>query len=54
MAAEAFYFFLDEKVTKNQFSQNASLPHRPLPCKSDKTTGYVLLRLRAIPSLQNP
>jgi hypothetical protein len=27
MTAEAFYFFLDEKVTKNQVSQNASLPH---------------------------
>jgi hypothetical protein len=28
MAADAFYFFLDEKVTKNQVSQNASVPHK--------------------------
>jgi hypothetical protein len=28
MAAEAFYFLLDQKVTKNQVSKEASLPHR--------------------------
>ena len=27
LAAEAHYFFLDKKVTKNQVSRNASLPH---------------------------
>jgi hypothetical protein len=27
MAAEAFYFLLDQKVTKNQVSREASLPH---------------------------
>jgi hypothetical protein len=27
MAAGAFYFLLDQKVTKNQVSRNASLPH---------------------------
>jgi len=27
------------KVTKNQVSRNASLPHEPLPCKSNRTTG---------------
>jgi len=27
LAAEAHYFFLDEKVTKDQVSRYASLPH---------------------------
>jgi hypothetical protein len=27
LAAEAFYFFLDKKVTKNQVNRKASLPH---------------------------
>jgi len=31
IAAGAYYFLLDEKVTKNQDSKNASLPHRPCP-----------------------
>jgi hypothetical protein len=43
LAAEAHYFFLDEKATKNQVSRDAPLPHGALPCKSGKTTGYVLL-----------
>jgi hypothetical protein len=41
MAAEAFYFLLDEKVTKNQVRKEA-LPHRPLPGKTDKTTGCII------------
>jgi hypothetical protein len=36
------------KRTKNQVSQNASLRSMPLPCKSGKTTGYVLLPKRSL------
>jgi hypothetical protein len=36
---EGFYFLLDQKVTKNQFSRKASLRSMPLPCKSGKTAG---------------
>jgi hypothetical protein len=43
LAAEAHYFFLDEKVTKNQVTRDASLPHMPLPGRSAKTTGCNLL-----------
>jgi hypothetical protein len=39
MAAEAFYFLLDQKVTKNQVSREASLRSGPLPGSSAKTTG---------------
>jgi hypothetical protein len=39
LGAEPHYFFLDEKVTKNQVSKEASLRSRPLPGKTDKTTG---------------
>jgi len=45
MAAEAFYFLLDQKVTKNQASKEASLRTWPLPCKTDKTTGCIILPL---------
>jgi len=37
MGAEPYFFCLDTKETKNQASRNASLPHRPLPCKPGKT-----------------
>jgi hypothetical protein len=37
VAAEAFYFLLDQKVTKNQVGHNASLRSGPLRCKSGKT-----------------
>ncbi|MDB5030204.1 hypothetical protein [Mucilaginibacter sp.] len=40
------YFFLDEKVTKNQVSKEASLRTGPLPCKSGKTTGCIILLSR--------
>jgi hypothetical protein len=43
IAAEGFYFLLDQKVTKNQVGKKASLPHRPLPCKPCRTTGWNLL-----------
>jgi hypothetical protein len=39
LAAEAHYFFLDEKVTKNQVSKEASLR------KTDKTTGCIICPL---------
>jgi hypothetical protein len=29
LGAEPYYFFLDEKVTKNQVTRDASLPHTP-------------------------
>ena len=35
MAAEAFYFLLDQKVTKNQVILDASLPHLAL-CAANK------------------
>jgi hypothetical protein len=54
MAADAFYFFLDEKVTKNHSAKMLLCRTWPFPCKAGKTTGYVLLRLCTIPSLQNP
>jgi hypothetical protein len=44
MAAEAFYFFLDEKVTKNHSAKMLLCRTGPLPCKSGKTAGYVILR----------
>jgi hypothetical protein len=31
------------KVTKNALSKLASLPHRPLPCKADKTWAAIFL-----------
>jgi hypothetical protein len=34
LAAEAFYFLLDQKVTKNQVSKEASLRSGPLPGSS--------------------
>jgi hypothetical protein len=37
IAAGLFYFLLDQKVTKNQVSEKASLPSRPLPSKPGKT-----------------
>jgi len=43
MAAAAFYFLLYQKVTKNQVSKDASLRTWPLPCKTDKTTGCIIL-----------
>jgi hypothetical protein len=43
MAADAFYFFLDEKVTKNHTAKMLLCRTGPLRCKSGKTTGYVLL-----------
>jgi hypothetical protein len=33
MAAEAFYFLLDQKVTKNQVSKDASCAHGLCPAK---------------------
>jgi hypothetical protein len=48
MAAEAFYFLLDQKVTKNQVNKEASLRTGPLPGKTNKTTGCIILP----PSLQ--
>jgi hypothetical protein len=39
MAAEAFYFLLDQKVTKNQVSKEASFRSWPLPGSSAKTSG---------------
>jgi hypothetical protein len=39
MAAEAFYFLLDQKVAKNQASKEASLRSGPLPGSSGKTAG---------------
>jgi hypothetical protein len=41
IAAEAYYFFLDEKVAKNQVSQNASLPHIAFTLQSGKTTAAI-------------
>ncbi|WP_426670566.1 hypothetical protein ACPPVU_04815 [Mucilaginibacter sp. McL0603] len=35
--------FVATKVTKKAVSRNASLPHRPFPCKSAKTTGCKML-----------
>jgi hypothetical protein len=40
---KGFYFLLDQKATKNQVGKKASLPHGPLPCKADRTTGWNLL-----------
>jgi hypothetical protein len=39
LGAEPHYFFLDEKVTKNQVSKEASLRSGPLPGSSGKTSG---------------
>jgi hypothetical protein len=47
-AAEALFFFLDKKEPKNQVSKEASLPHRPLPCKSGKTSGCNLFALLSL------
>jgi len=43
IAAEATTFVLTQKVAKSQVSRNASLPHRPLPCKSGKTWAAIFL-----------
>jgi hypothetical protein len=51
LGAEPHYFFLDEKVTKNQVSKEASLRTRPLPCKTDKTTGCIILPQPLQPTL---
>jgi hypothetical protein len=40
IAAEAYFFFLDKKETKNQVSRNASLRTGPFQHKSEKTTGW--------------
>jgi len=37
LGAEPHYFLLDQKVTKNQASKEASLRSRPLRGKTDKT-----------------
>jgi len=34
---------LIQKVAKNQVSRNASVPHRPFPCKSGKTWAAIFL-----------
>jgi hypothetical protein len=39
LGAEPHYFFLDEKVTKNQVSKEASLRSWPLPGKFNRITG---------------
>jgi len=46
MAAEAFYFFLDKKVTKNQVTSLCFFAARGLyPAKRGSTTGCLDLRL---------
>jgi len=53
MAAEAFYFLLDQKVTKNQVSKEASLRSLPLPAKLIKLRARSFCRrLCRNPSLQ--
>ncbi|WP_299515642.1 hypothetical protein [Mucilaginibacter sp.] len=39
LAAKAHYFFLDEKVTKNQVSKEASLPHKAFALQIRKNLG---------------
>jgi hypothetical protein len=43
IAAKAYFFCLDTKETKNQVIRNASLLHRAIPCKSDKTWAAAFL-----------
>ncbi|MDB5030377.1 MAG: hypothetical protein JWP71_1098 [Mucilaginibacter sp.] len=43
LAAKAYYFLLDQKVTKNQVSKEASLRSGLLRCIAGKTLGPVLL-----------
>jgi hypothetical protein len=45
MAAEAFYFLLDQKVTKNQASRDASLRSGPCPAVQLKPRAAILLPL---------
>jgi len=46
MAAEAFVLFLDEKNQKSS-QQRGFFSHGPLLCKTDKTTGCIILPPRS-------
>ncbi|NNU34439.1 hypothetical protein HK413_10425 [Mucilaginibacter sp. S1162] len=44
MGADPITFFLDEKVTKKKSNQQRGFfAHSPLPGKTDKTTGCIIL-----------
>jgi hypothetical protein len=51
IAARLFYFLLDQKVTKNQASRNAPLPHWPCPANQAKPGTQ---KFRAFATPRNP